>query len=1076
MNKTATTTTTTTSSSEQQPTSGTSSNPIGVDNNNNPQQQQQSTTTTNNDGSTAAAALAATAATATTKNTTNNNSEDDGHNAGTTSIETFMEYRPTALPNKVIRSCNEWYNKKQQHPTTTNTNTNNNNNNNCNKTDGDLNSPVTIDLTNENAATVTTTTTTEDSVEDSDSTIVIQLQVPSHTSSSCESALLSSVVAPMVPEETADCILPLLLLQQDNYGDGGQQQKDNNTKISTTTSNNNIIIPPPPLSPLQLEGVLLSIQRHRDGAGIGKGRQISAIIRDGLCRGRQRHVWFSVSRELIKDAERDLKDVGVYCTDELHDGTNFLGDDHNHNNKYSKGLGRKDKGILFLTYNLLVSSNRINQIIAWCAGTEHITHKAKNLANNTKTAQLVLELQRRLPMARIVYCSATGVSDIDQLGYAERLGLWKIPKSITSNNNNNNNTTIDDGTFNDFDSFRRSLEKRGLGSLELLALELKTRGSLMARTLSWEGAEFQTVEVPLDRHQCQVYDRGVKWWTECKNELQDVLKIVGNNGSSSNGQIWRTFWAAHQRFFKELAICADMSEFDLDSKYGKRALKRYYSALDENESSGGGTTVGPLSSTNTGEIIEEFIREITIAGDPILNSLPTDDEKLKHACVLCIATAELDRVGLDRETRSKGDVRIFLNRISGLIVTRQSLVFSLFMNTLSQVIKEVKSSGEFEGTAEDITATTIKIGEERDLAVDPSSGAQTKLTTLVLDRGISFDSVCTLAMEETKKLFLADDNLRAVDQDSQKEINSSVTRTGEENEDDFIKQIAGRHLVLFARRKFDRSSFNSDEEDAAFDPLGLMQLTRPNTGTILTDKSTQELRQKYRLAFSCEELRVQLSSEEAPMTDEDPKRPIGIIKKENAQVSRLWEKAFEESDGYKPGKGLAPRRQKVSLVNGPVLHILPALEKSVEMKTGKDKALKIMRAQVGSRRIVGVRFPSDSDAIEKLHVELDKIIKARSNAGNSFTDEALAPICTKTMKWATTKRKTMKSFFQVTSSTNSTSGNSSSTGKNLKSNIHNKTKTSAVTKSTSGEKRSASNHSSSGKKPKTMMSFFAKKK
>jgi hypothetical protein len=371
-------------------------------------------------------------------------------------------------------------------------------------------------------------------------------------------------------------------------------------------------------------------------------------------------------------------------------------------------------------------------------------------------------------------------------------------------------------------------------------------------------------------------------------------------------------------------------------------------------------------------------------------------------------------------------------------------------------------------------------------------------------------------------LFLADDNLGAVDQDRQKENNSNVTRTGKENEDDFIvldddddnddindfivddddddddvwmsrstkrkrlvaeagfyiskKKIAGRHLVLFAKRKFDRSSFNSDEEDAAFDPLGLMQLTRPNTGTILTDKSTQELRQKYRLAFSCEELRVQLSSEEAPMTDEDPKRPIGIIKKKNAQVSRLWEKAFEESDGYKPGKGLAPRRQKVSLVNGPVLHILPALEKSVEMKTGKDKALKIMRAQVGSRRIVGVRFPSDSDAIEKLHVELDKIIKARSNAGNSFTDEALAPICTKTMKWATTKRKTMKSFFQVTSSTNSTSGNSSSTGKNLKNNIHNKTKTSAVTKSTSGEKRSASNHSSSGKKPKTMMSFFAKKK
>ena len=172
-------------------------------------------------------------------------------------------------------------------------------------------------------------------------------------------------------------------------------------------------------------------------------------------------MWLSVSRELIKDAERDLKDVGIHCIDDqcLHDGTVFLGDTTS-STKYAKGLGRKDKGILFLTYNLLVSNNRLEQIIAWCAGTEHsapnrssssgsssssskpITntannnrqfeqafdgciifdeaHKAKNLANNTKTANLVLELQRRLPLARIVYCSATGVSDVDQLGYAER--------------------------------------------------------------------------------------------------------------------------------------------------------------------------------------------------------------------------------------------------------------------------------------------------------------------------------------------------------------------------------------------------------------------------------------------------------------------------------------------------------------------------------------------------------------------------------------------------------------------------------------------------------------------------------
>ena len=36
----------------------------------------------------------------------------------------------------------------------------------------------------------------------------------------------------------------------------------------------------------------------------------------------------------------------------------------------------------------------------------------------------VLELQRRLPKARVVYCSATGASEARNMGYMERLGLW----------------------------------------------------------------------------------------------------------------------------------------------------------------------------------------------------------------------------------------------------------------------------------------------------------------------------------------------------------------------------------------------------------------------------------------------------------------------------------------------------------------------------------------------------------------------------------------------------------------------------------------------------------------------------
>lgn len=174
--------------------------------------------------------------------------------------------------------------------------------------------------------------------------------------------------------------------------------------------------------------------------GVGKGRQIAAILRDSLCRTRntQRHLWISVSRELVVDAQRDLNDVGVHCR--LHDGSELL---DQYAATSAAGLGAAlglRKGILFLTYALLVSGRRMEEIIQWLASGMSTSssasrknecwemeqkfdgciifdeaHKAKNLEADTATAKLVIQLQRRLPRARVVYCSATGVSDVKHM-------------------------------------------------------------------------------------------------------------------------------------------------------------------------------------------------------------------------------------------------------------------------------------------------------------------------------------------------------------------------------------------------------------------------------------------------------------------------------------------------------------------------------------------------------------------------------------------------------------------------------------------------------------------------------------
>lgn len=46
-----------------------------------------------------------------------------------------------------------------------------------------------------------------------------------------------------------------------------------------------------------------------DGAGVGKGRQIAALIRDFWENGGRRCLWVSVSNDLRIDAKRDLDDV-----------------------------------------------------------------------------------------------------------------------------------------------------------------------------------------------------------------------------------------------------------------------------------------------------------------------------------------------------------------------------------------------------------------------------------------------------------------------------------------------------------------------------------------------------------------------------------------------------------------------------------------------------------------------------------------------------------------------------------------------------------------------------------------------
>lgn len=81
-------------------------------------------------------------------------------------------------------------------------------------------------------------------------------------------------------------------------------------------------------------------------------------------------------------------------------------------------------GVIFSTYDTLISvsnagKSRLNQLIQWCGDdfdgviVFDESHKAKKLfaskkGNESITGHIVMKLQMRLPLARIVYASATG--------------------------------------------------------------------------------------------------------------------------------------------------------------------------------------------------------------------------------------------------------------------------------------------------------------------------------------------------------------------------------------------------------------------------------------------------------------------------------------------------------------------------------------------------------------------------------------------------------------------------------------------------------------------------------------------
>ena len=98
-------------------------------------------------------------------------------------------------------------------------------------------------------------------------------------------------------------------------------------------------------------------------------------------------------------------------------------------------------------------------------------------------------------IGRVIYVSATGASELKHMCYMDRLGLWG------------------EGTaFATMGHFESQVKEKGVGGMEMVAMDLKGRGIFLSRTLSYKGASFEVNEVSLNAEFKQLYNECCDLW------------------------------------------------------------------------------------------------------------------------------------------------------------------------------------------------------------------------------------------------------------------------------------------------------------------------------------------------------------------------------------------------------------------------------------------------------------------------------------------------------------------------------------------------------------------------------------
>jgi hypothetical protein len=354
---------------------------------------------------------------------------------------------------------------------------------------------------------------------------------------------------------------------------------------------------------------------------------------------------------------------------------------------------------------------------------------------------------------------------------------------------------------------------------------------------------------------------------------------------------------------RRAASVADLQEFNFDNSYGKQALKNLYNGVMRETLPHGVTLEGICKTAGLSE-----------------GEVPTPETfhgEMKEAVLLLgVASGSIDTFVVVFEKELK-DVSRFLNRVLGLRIHLQNLLFAYFVECTQVVVAQAKLEGRYSEGVTDIQASSVTLARppQEVFAVSGINKPSTMHTHVILDRGVTWEAANRLLEESPSH----EDN--------------GFYRSKREQ--------FGRNLYLLALQK-----------DTA---PHLFHLIRPNTGRSYFEEKRGDLFHKY----------DRVTSEEA----EEGWR---------VEFDKTKDKCIH-GDSCKAGGTckIGSRLSHLHLLSGGVISLLSVLETAL-LSHGDGiglikelKTLKVVRVKLDSgQRLIGLRYYKELiDVVEKLLLE-----------------------------------------------------------------------------------------------------------